>query len=218
MQDSRYHPSRCTWRTETMESLKKQCYELKTDPMLVKVLLEGIQSWLDETPMDMEDITSDYHALVREQNIIGWAHVFQGRITNQWAVLQQYYYIGFPPVKGRDGPSWSRKILIHIFTCWNQLWDAGNKAQHGEDQSTQVIVLHDQAVRELEILYGHRSFVLPCDRKFYYDDINDHKSKPASTVRQSINTHKPLFLKSVKESKKRALQNVQSLTKYFRKS
>ena len=209
------HHTRCEWRTETMDSLKKCCYELKTDPMLVEILLDGIQSWLDGTPWDTSEFPIDYLTLIREQGIIGWAQVFQGRITTQWAVKQQYYYNGFPPVKGRDGSSWSRKILIHIFTCWNQLWDARNKAQHGEDQSTKAIALHDQAIRELELLYSHRHLVLPRDRKFYYDDLDNHKSKPTSTIRQWINTHQPLILKSVKDAKKRSLQNVQSLKTYF---
>ena len=183
--------------------------------MLVEILLDGIQSWLDGTPWDTSEFPIDYLTLIREQGIIGWAQVFQGRITTQWAVKQQYYYNGFPPVKGRDGSSWSRKILIHIFTCWNQLWDARNKAQHGEDQSTKAIALHDQAIRELELLYSHRHLVLPRDRKFYYDDLDNHKSKPTSTIRQWINTHQPLILKSVKDAKKRSLQNVQSLKTYF---
>ena len=202
------HPSRRTWRTETMESLKKRCHQLKMDPMLVDILLEGIQSWLDSIPMDITNLPNEYQDLVQEQTTIGWAHVFQARITTRWATMQQYYYNGFKPVKGRDGASWSRRILTHIFTCWNQLWDARNKAQCGEDLSTKAIAFHDQAVHELELLYGHRPLVLPRDRKFYYDDLNDHKSKPTSTIRQWVNTHQPLILKSVKEAKKRSLQSV----------
>ena len=209
------HPSRTTWRTDTLDTLTKRCHALKTDPVLTDILVTGIRSWLDDTPLDTSDIPPEYHAILREQATIGWVHVFQGRISKEWATVQQQYYDGFPPKKGRDGSSWSRQILIHIFTCWNQLWDARNKAQHGEDLSAQAVASKEQAERELEILYGYRHQVLPRDRKCFYDDLSDHKSKPTSTIRQWINTHQPLILKSVKDSKKRSLQNVLSLTQYF---
>ena len=99
-----------------MSSLKKVCYEIKTDPILIDILLDGMVAWLQETPFDTTKYPPEYQALVTEQNQIGCIHYFQGCISLRWAELQQSHYNGFPPLTGRDSSSWSRKILCHIFT------------------------------------------------------------------------------------------------------
>ena len=129
--------------------------------------------------------------------------------------MQQWHYKGFPKVKGRDGNSWSRKILIHIFTHWNILWDSRNQDQHGKDTSTRAKALKDQVIRELEILYSIRHTVLQRDSNLFYDNIEEHQAQPTNTIRQWINTYQPLILKSAKDAKTKSLLHMKPINTYF---
>ena len=212
------HPSRSKWRRNLLSSLTKKCHDLKTDPILTDILLTGLKNWLQDIPYHtQENVPHDYHQLIHEQNTIGWIHVFQGRITKQWATLQQWHYSGFPKVKGRDGSSWSRKILNHIFTHWNTLWDTRNQDRHGKDSTTRAKAAKEQTIRELEALYTIRHTVLQRDAKLFYEDITDHKAKPTNTIRQWINTYQPLILKSAKDAKNKSLLHVKPINTYFGK-
>jgi hypothetical protein len=105
-------------------------------PPLVEILIRGITAWFNDSTLPVKHFEFDYQQLLREQAQIGWSHIFQGRITTQWSLLQHDYYSGFPPVKGRNGESWSCHILCHIFTHWLLLWDDRNKDCHGRDSKT----------------------------------------------------------------------------------
>jgi hypothetical protein len=135
--------------------------------------------------------------------------------TRQSKIQSLPYYDGFPKVKGRDGPSWSRNILNYIFTCWLALWDDRNKDRHGRDETTRNTNRREQALRELDILYSLRNSVLHCDRSIFYDNLVDHKLKPTHVIRQWINTYQPIIIKSSKDAQKSSLLHVRTLFHYF---
>ena len=118
-------------------------------------------------------------------------------------------------MKGRDGQSWSRKILLHIFDHWNTLWDSRNEDRHGKDLTTRANAIKEQTIRELEILYSIRHTVLQQDSNLYYDNIDEHKAKPTNTIRQWINTYQSLILKSAKDAKTKSLLHVKPITTYL---
>jgi hypothetical protein len=107
------HTSREKWRTEFRQTLQEKCYSLKTSPPLVEILLDGLTSWLLVEPFDKSVFPVEYSTLLQEQRTIGWPQFFQGRVSSKWAQFQQEYYDGYPPIKGRDGTSWTRNILSH---------------------------------------------------------------------------------------------------------
>ena len=198
-----------------LTTLTQKCHALRTDPTLICILLDGIKGWLHDILLPLADYPTAYHSLILELTTIGWSHVFQGRISNRWAETQQWYYIGFPKVRGRDGPSWSRKILRHIFSHWNILWDMRNTDLHGKDVSTKAKSSKDQAVRELTHLYTFRTLVLQRDKDVFHTTLESHKSQPTRTIRQWINTYQPLILKSAKDAKDNSLLHVRPITTYF---
>ena len=89
--------------------------------------------------------------------------------------MQQWNDLGYPKVKGYNGPSWSRKILSRIFTHWNTLWDDRKEMCHGKDSTTRAKAANEQA-----ILMDHT--VLQHDAQFFYDYLDKHKSKPTSAI------------------------------------
>lgn len=209
------HRSRVKWRNDLLVLLTKKCHAIKTDPTLTEILLGGLTSWLNSSPFNTDEYPEDYHQLLLEQAAIGWNHFFQGRISTQWATIQQRYYSSFPPVKGRDGQSWSRNILNQIFTCWNLLWDTRNTDRHGKDETSKSKARKEQVMRELTLLYSYRNQILHRDQSIFLETIEDHTQKPTHSIRQWINTHQPLILKSVKDAKSQSIQHVRTISHYF---
>jgi hypothetical protein len=210
------HQSRQTWRSEFLSSLRKKCHSIATDQALTDILLIGIESWLNATAPDFSTIPTLYDHVIRDQTQIGWNHIFQGRFAISWSSMQQQHYSGLKPVKGRDGQFWTRTIISHIFTHWITLWEARNKSVHGNDTSTMAKAKHDQAIRELEILYSFRDRVLHRDRSLFFEDLSIHKDKPTFSIRQWLNSFKTLILQSMKEAKTKSLSNVHTLDHYFK--
>jgi hypothetical protein len=55
-----YHPSRVKWRETLLSSLKERCYNLKTSPPLVELLITGITSFFDDRKFPVEDFDPAY--------------------------------------------------------------------------------------------------------------------------------------------------------------
>jgi hypothetical protein len=154
------HASRAKWRSNFVTTLQDCCHSLKTSPILLEILVGGIQAWISSEPFDKSKFPVKYAHLLREQHTIGWSQVFQGRLSTQWALLQNENYDGFPPVRGRNGTSWSRNILCHVFSQWLLFWESRNADRHGRNATSQNIARGDQALRK-------RNYSTPTKTQFY---------------------------------------------------
>jgi hypothetical protein len=178
-------------------------------------LIDGIQSYLSQTPFDSTEYPAEYQGLIREQNTIGWVQIFQGRLSTSWQRIQQYHYSGLKPIKGRDGASWSRNIISFIFAEWVLLWESRNNSVHGDDTTSRAQAKHNQAIRELETVYSYRDQVLQRDRSFYFATLDLHREQPTKSIRQWLNTYRDLLIHSLKEAKVKSLLHVRPITSYF---
>jgi hypothetical protein len=126
------------WRSAFLDSLRKKCHSLSTNPTLTDILLSGLQSWLDQTAFDTAGYPQEYAPLLLKQQEIGWKHIFQGCLTLSWQRLQQHHYMGQKPVKRRDGVSWTQNMISHKYTDWISLWESCNKSGHSIDSTTRA--------------------------------------------------------------------------------
>ena len=209
------HPTRHEWRENFKTALVKQCHARRTDQTLTDILMDGVRSVLDATPFDESIYDGQYQTLLHDQRTIGWNHIFQARISTEWADLQQVHLNSIKPIKGQDGASWSKGILSFILNEWHLLWLSRNKSRHGNDDSEHATSLKTQALRELEILYQLRSSVLQRDHSLFHETFETHQSKPTHSIRQFLNTYRPLILQSAKDAKKKDLSNMKTMTQYY---
>ena len=211
------HTTRVTWRTSLLATLSKLCTSLHTDPVLASILLNGLRSWLHLLPFDEGGIPSLYHPLLLAQREIGWYHILLGRLSIHWSSLQSKYLRDhFIDIKGLTGEKWASQIATTIMNSWLELWDSRNKDRHGRDAAHKLISLHDQASRELELLYEYHDKVLQRDRIIFSPDLATHLQKPTRIIRQWINTHQAVILKSTSQAKLLSILNVRTLESYFR--
>ena len=212
------HPSRSTWRTTLIKKLTKLCDALNTDPPLKAILLHGVRSWLEQSPFDAGGIPHQYHQLLQEQTEIGWYHVFLARFSTQWAQLQSTHLHRHHSTNDKlSGDKWVKAIGTMIITSWLELWKQRNLSRHGSDSSTKALAQHEQAVREIEILYSYSTKVLQRDRTIFDKDITYHTNGTTPYIRQWINTNQAAILQSAKRAKLFSTINVRTINSYFRK-
>ena len=210
------HPSRVLWPTSLIEHLTSRTSTLDTDPILTKILLQGLQQWLSTQPLEVSQFPLQYQLLLSEQSEIGWYQLFLGRFSLQWSILQQAHLSSRRPiVKGRSGNHWTQSIATSILKDWLTLWTQRNQDRHGIDTAHRTHLLKEQTLRELDVLYNMKPLVLHRDRDLFFQNYTQHKEKPTHLIRQWINTYRPVLLKSAKDAKLHSIFNVRNLVSYF---
>ena len=210
------HESRTVWRTNLLKKISNKCKTLHTDPVLIAILSNGMRCWFSQTPFDEGGIPLKYTYLLETQRAIGWYNIFLARFSTQWSTLQtQYLTSQNIKVKGLTGESWVKIISTTIITHWLELWDARNQSRHGTDSIQKSKMAHEQATRELTILYSYKNSVLQRDRNIFDKDLDYHISGDTRYIRQWINTNQATILKSSKSAKLNSVLNVRTLPSYF---
>lgn len=78
-----------------MTAVTTECIKLRTMPALQILLIQALQQWLVYDPssdipfqMSVEGFTTAVRRVIFHQNAIGWDHIFQGRFSVSWGILQ----------------------------------------------------------------------------------------------------------------------------------
>ena len=94
----RRNPSRSKWRSDMLDAVKEECRTLSTCHLLQSLLVAGLSEWfhhddpLNPYQMSNTQYPRALHRLIRQQNQIGWRHVFSGRLSQEWSTLQDNHY------------------------------------------------------------------------------------------------------------------------------
>ena len=200
------------WFAEFLKVLSKHLKLLKTEPGLAALLIMGITAWRNgdnEIPLD----TDEHRGIISSQNRIGWVELFRGRFSNGWATLQSEFY--HKSGLARTGDFWTSSVITTIWGEWEHLWDIRNDAQHGTDKRHRNTIRRQYALEKLRHIYNRRDDLLPIDRSLLYDSIEEHETKPTSTIENWINMHWDLFQASWQEAEKNSTANTNPITKFF---
>ena len=116
------HTTRAQWRYDLLRDLVTLCRKWKTRPELGKILIDGIQGWLQsDDPMtyqELEDAIYDdefYRLISYQQNQIGWDQCMLERFSAEWETLQDNYHYTTRPEyhlkKSRTAAKWQVAII-----------------------------------------------------------------------------------------------------------
>ena len=117
------HDSRIQWRKQCIKALRKVCDHSDTRPYLTEILLDGLSAWFNGTTLDSELYPTQYHRLLQQQNDLGWRQLFNGRLSQEWATLQDNYLHQHKLVsKRRSGHLWTTTIIKCLWEQWDKVW------------------------------------------------------------------------------------------------
>lgn len=240
-QEDRDHIIRCSahsrdcWRAETIMELELRCKQLHTDPGLAYVLVQGISLWMKgQDTLLPKDYSPKYQRLITQQNDIGWRQLFNGRMSTEWARLQDdYTYLKElrrseenrgPRTKNtisnasrtRNGTQWTAEIIIVLWEQWYKVWVQRNAVIHGHDQATRARQQQKLDNQRLESIYQSKHLMEPSVQDLLFDTIDEHRQQRShSTIHNWLSIHETTFIQSVKNVSKRAIQGVRSIKSFF---
>jgi hypothetical protein len=222
-QECNHHLFQCTavsrqrWRNKTTSTLRKRL-DATTDPKLSDIMTAGLCSYFQSKPLDcseFEKYNATYHNLIRLQESIGWGHFLRGKISKEWANLQQDYIYRTSPGTKFDKDKWLRLIIKPLIMDCLDLWTLRNAERQGNDSASKQQKLANQAQRDLRAIYQLQDEVLASDRDLFSTPLDTFLLADTYSIQCWIRSHKPIIYQSRREANRHAVINVRLLPTYF---
>jgi hypothetical protein len=213
------HSDRSDWRRKSLQAIRKVCDNLHTAPELIDILLDGLSACFTKSPFPTHKYSQRFAKLFDEQTTIGWRQLFNGRLSKEWANIQQQYLVSSNQVdKFHTGQLWSVQIICTIWRHWFEVWDIRNKVIHGKDKSTRDLATRQRLKYQLEALYALQDAVCPHHRdKFFELDIETHLLKTNNQLDNWIRINSGPIHASIKQADELSRNSVRAIETYFRR-
>ena len=208
------HPSRHSLQRKLMTELRTHLDWNRYDPILCDILVEGVSSVLHSQPFDLAKFPSRYQPLCQSQSNLGWSNLLRGFCSIHWRQLQNDFF------RNHSQPVMLDKLgvlsaLHAVIDSIQSIWLFRNQQRHGADTDQHQSEVSRQTIDTIVDLYELRDRVLPCDKHLFHSSIDDHLSKPQSSLRAWVSNHADQLFRSHQQALKDNVTNTHSLTTYF---
>jgi hypothetical protein len=130
-----------------MQSLRGWMESEDTDPEIVLALLGGLAQWRALLPGERKlhallrkgnlmPGSADQRRYVRQQHLIGWRAVLEGRLATGWGWAQERYWLRHGRVK--NVYRWATALVHRLLLISWDFWDHRNQILHGTEMSLAV--------------------------------------------------------------------------------
>ena len=190
--------SRQHWQSSTTSSLRQQLKKNGTNPVLVDIMMAGLNSYFQAKPVDYSEFTEfdnsshprrPYYSLIQHQEAIGWDHFLHGKLSHHWTLIQQDFVWRTNPTKKFDSKAWLCLIIRPTFTMCQDLWTTRNDERHGKDAKTKKSLHAAQVKGDLRALYAVQDEVLAADRDLFRDTVEEHLTCKIYAICQWVLSH-----------------------------
>ena len=210
------HPARKRWRTQCLVNIRKITDTQDTKPYLQTILLDGLTEWLEGRTISAAVYPPQYGHLIHQQTAIGWRQMFNGRLSAEWANLQDdHLHANKLASKTRSGTLWTTNIITAIWAQFEVIWKLRNEVIHGHDSHSRGLIRRQTAEFQLKSIYDRRAEYLPRDRKVLFESIDQHLQLPTTAILNWVIIHQPMFSDSRIQFRKNSTTGVREITHYF---
>ena len=202
------HPSRKAGYISLMSNLRRSLLDYH-DPTLADILINGTNSVLSGSPIQIQRYPAKYHNLITQQSSLGWINFLRGFVTIEWTSVEQSSS-KFHPAK----PT----ILSCLPTLWSsifQIWSFRCDQRHSKSLQHHESELRRQALLQVTNLYSLRQRVLPTDRHIFYSDMSAHLTESTSNLQAWLANHQPYLHQSVLQAQQQHITHTRSISSYF---
>jgi hypothetical protein len=99
------------------------------------ILIDGLTHWFANTAFFKEDYPESYHALIGQQEELGWHQILLSQFSTLWCDLQNSHLRFSPSTDGKhSGTSWILSMILTIWTEVQSQWEVRNKVKHGDNE------------------------------------------------------------------------------------
>jgi hypothetical protein len=205
------HPEYKKWRDSLAIGLVNLCKSLNTDPVLIEIMLGGLEAEFTANTMSNTYQSQKYIELVQDQSDIGWHNVMKGRFSYKWDECQQSYLVSIKDKNKKTG-KWSATVISFLFSKWFELWKIRNSHHHGVTTREKNERSEEKTTKEMEYLYANKEKVQFQNRDLFRESIEIHKEEPAPRKALWVKLFKELITKSKNHLQKTTTEDIR---KYF---
>jgi hypothetical protein len=222
-QECNGHLFQCTavrrqrWSSKTTSALRKRL-DATIDPVLSDIMTAGLYSYFQSKRLNSSEFTEYsalYHHLISLQESIGWGHFLRGKISKEWANLQQDYVSRNSPSTKFDKEKWLRLIIKPLIMDCLILWSPRNEERQGVNLASKQSKPATQACRDLRAIYLLSNKVLASDRDLFSKPLNTFLLDDTYSIQCWIRLHKPIIYQSRREAKRNSVTNLRLLPTYY---
>ena len=222
-----HHTSRLEWRQGCITKVTEYCQITNTYPHLTRLLVEGLERWLagnDAPSIALDGYPLDLHAVIRQQNKVGWNQVMLGRFVTEWRRIQARYSERITqPTRAtnseiqskRTPEQWLIGLISVLWDQWYLLWDDRNHDLHGRDAQQRQSQLRQEVQRQLREIYAKQQFMDPNVRALLLRDPEAHNTQSLQVTVNWLRMNAPIFRENIKKVRRMALKGVRSIRTYF---
>ena len=160
------------------------------------LLIDGFISWVDQKPLPAFYTTIPaFLILIRCQSLIGWDQIIKGRLSTEWATIQQSHLSSLSEAR-----TWQRKLIRTIYNLWYDLWSKRNASRHGHDQRERNLRTREYHLRQAEILYNVSELLPDSFNYIFRRPWEDFQTLPTNGIRTWLNLHSDHIRTTLRES------------------
>ena len=208
-------------RKTTKTNLAKMLDKLNTNGPIKECLLIGIERAFTENtePIKDTELSFDQTPLIsqalNEQQDIGWANFYRGRISKAWLIAQGAHSSKNSNQAKQDLEQWATKIITTIWHGFLQLWEERKQDQHGRDVIQQQATTRQNLLKRTRILYSKIHLYDTEDRRFFSTPLAHWEQASNKDMQDWITIAEPLVEKSISRATTRQNKNQPTITQYF---
>jgi hypothetical protein len=198
------HKALSAHRKKWMEYLKRDT-ENHGNPEMNKLIETALcKSAADTTWKPTKDNHhSDLHQCIKQQNKIGWHHLFKGRMAKEWTRFMETHYRKInADSKKYSGERWGKLLLINIWSTTLELWATRNEVIHGTQQLQEQSTEKQRLESRVRKIFENAHMLENQDRhKIFYNSIDEMLLEDSRYLKAWIKMAQRVMAAAKKEAK-----------------
>jgi hypothetical protein len=189
---------------------------LETEFAITETLCTAIAEWFETETVEIRKYPVRFHAALTSQETIGWRHLFAGKISQEWLLLQENSKT-ITQTRKRHSSVWGASIVEIMLSQFIKLWELRNEEVHGKTEEQQEKTRKMKLSIEMKRLNQMRDISRPSDVCLFHDDIEKYiEQSTAKTIAIYISSHRRAIVNSVKKYADKSLQGATSILTWVR--
>jgi hypothetical protein len=174
------------------------------------ILEVGLESsTAGEWTADIKFVSPEWKEAIKEQNEIGWVHMYKGRIGNKLlqAVAEHYKELGLNQMS-YNGERWAKKLITNIWKTILELWSTRLEILHDTDKVGKERLRKEKLKTRIQRCYEYSDRLLANERqKWFSKDIEDVLQQDAKYLETWLQLVERIIRIAKREQKNRPLES-----------
>jgi hypothetical protein len=163
------HPRMQETQQKIVHHLEKSLHD-HGNSELTNLIEIGLTSCVDhEWTANLADVSPEWEKAVRNQNEIGWIHIYRGRIARSMieAMDDHYSSLGINN-KSYTGERWAKRLIINLWKIVLELWTIRNELIHDKESTIKEANRRENTSTRIQRCYDFKDLLTAKERQQWF--------------------------------------------------